>query len=70
MQAELEADLGYTKNDSKNKTTEQSQWHLVQNTAFGSGKIEIDVLRNHDGEFEPKIVPISSATLFTRVATP
>lgn len=58
MQAELEADLGYAKNDSKNKTTDNSRNGTSSKTLRSDlGEIEIDVPRDRDGEFEPKIVP-------------
>ncbi len=58
MQAELEADLGYAKNDSKNKTTENSRNGTSAKTLRSDpGEIEIDVPRDRVGEFEPKIVP-------------
>ena len=58
LQAELESDLGYAKNDSKNKATDNSRNGTSSKTLRSDlGEIEIDVPRDRDGEFEPKIVP-------------
>lgn len=58
MQAELEADLGYAKNDSENKTTDNSRNSSSPKTLRSEyGPIDIDVPRDRKSEFEPKIVP-------------
>jgi transposase-like protein len=56
MQAELEADLGYAKNDSKNKETNNSRnGNSTKTLQSEYGAINIDVPRDRKGEFEPKI---------------
>ncbi|MGI6452214.1 MAG: IS256 family transposase [Syntrophomonadaceae bacterium] len=58
LQAELEADLGYAKNDSENKATDNSRNGSSPKTLRSEyGPIDIDVPRDRKGEFEPKIVP-------------
>lgn len=58
MQAELEADLGYAKNDSENKATDNSRNGSSPKTLRSEyGPIDIDVPRDRKSEFEPKIVP-------------
>lgn len=58
MQAELEADLGYAKNDNGNKSTDNSRNGCSGKTLRSEyGEIDIDVPRDRKGEYEPKIVP-------------
>ena len=58
MQAELEEDLGYAKNDNGNKSTDNSRNGSSSKTLRSEyGEIDIDVPRDRKGEYEPKIVP-------------
>lgn len=58
MQAELEADLGYAKNDTQNKETDNSRNGSSPKTLRSEyGLIDIDVPRDRKSEYEPKIVP-------------
>ena len=58
LQAELETDLGYAKHDVKNKATDNSRNGSSSKTLRSDlGEIEVDIPRDRDGEFEPKIVP-------------
>src|SRR6056297_676885 len=58
MEAELEADLGYAKHDSENKKTSNSRNGSSSKTLRTEyGEVEIDVPRDRDSAFEPKIVP-------------
>jgi putative transposase len=58
LQAELEAELGYAKNDTENKATDNSRNGSSPKTLRSEyGPIDIDVPRDRKGEFEPKIVP-------------
>jgi len=58
MQAELEADLGYAKNDTENKATDNSRNGSSPKTLRSEyGAIDIEVPRDRKSEFEPKIVP-------------
>lgn len=58
MQAELEDELGYAKHDIDNKHTENSRNGSSSKTVRSDyGEIEIDVLRDRKGQYDPKIVP-------------
>lgn len=57
LESELEEDLGYSKYDYKNKSTDNSRNGYSQktmNTSFG--EMDIDVPRDRKGEFEPQII--------------
>lgn len=58
LEAEIEEKLGYPKDDTGNKNTDNSR------NGYGSkklksefGEIDIKIPRDRKGEFEPKIVP-------------
>lgn len=58
LQAELEEDLGYAKHDSENKATDNSRNGSSSKTLRSEfGPVQVDVPRDRNGEFEPKIVP-------------
>lgn len=58
LEAEIETQLGYAKNDSKNKTTDNSRNGYSTKTIKSEfGEIPIQVPRDRNGEFEPKIIP-------------
>jgi transposase-like protein len=58
LEAELETQLGYSKNDVKNKTTDNSRNGYNQKTIKSEfGEIPIQIPRDRNGEFEPKIIP-------------
>ncbi|EYE87138.1 transposase Mu, partial [Fervidicella metallireducens AeB] len=58
LQAELDTTLGYEKYDVKNKQTDNSRNGFSKKTIKTEfGEMEIDVPRDRNGEFEPKIVP-------------
>jgi putative transposase len=57
LEGELEEDLGYSKYDYKNKATDNSRngySSKTMNTSFG--EMDIDVPRDRNGEFEPRII--------------
>ena len=57
LDAELESELGYSKYDYKNKSTDNSRNGYSHKTVQGSlGEIEINVPRDRNGEFEPQLV--------------
>lgn len=57
LDAELEGELGYSKYDYKNKSTDNSRNGYSSKTVQGSfGEMEIDVPRDRNGEFEPQLV--------------
>jgi transposase-like protein len=58
MQAELTEQLGYEKNGTGDKLTENRRNGKSSKTLrTNQGAMEIEVLRDREGEFEPKIVP-------------
>jgi len=58
LQGELDETLGYEKYDIKNKQTDNSRNGYSKKTIKTElGEMEIDVPRDRNGEFEPKIVP-------------
>lgn len=58
LEAELDAKLGYTKNDSENKNTDNSRNGYTPKTLKSEfGEIEVKIPRDRKGEFKPQIVP-------------
>ena len=58
MQAELTEQLGYSKNESGEKETENRRNGKTSKTLrTDQGPMEIEVPRDRDGEFEPKVIP-------------
>jgi len=58
LEAELDESLGYGKYDSVTKTSENSRNGYSKKTIKTElGPVEINIPRDRDGEFEPKIVP-------------
>ena len=57
LDAELESELGYSKYDTGNKTTDNSRNGYSAKTVQGSmGEVTIDVPRDRKGEYEPELV--------------
>jgi len=57
LEAELEDSLGYAKNDSDNKQTENRRnGHSKKTVRSEYGEVELDIPRDREGEFEPTIV--------------
>lgn len=57
METEMDEHLGYSKYDYKNKKTEDSRNGFSPKTVTSSlGDISLDILRERNGEFEPRIV--------------
>lgn len=64
LESELEEELGYSRYDYKNKETDNSRNGFSKKTVHTSyGDMEIDVPRDRNGEFEPKIIPKYQNTL-------
>jgi transposase-like protein len=64
LDGELEDELGYTRYDYRNKDTDNSRNGFSQKTVRTSyGDMEIDVPRDRNGEFEPKIIAKHQNTL-------
>ena len=58
LEAEMDITLGYAKNDVQNKKTNNSRNGYTPKTVKTQmGPLELDIPRDRDGEFEPKIVP-------------
>ena len=57
LEAELDNELGYSKYDSKNKVTINSLNGHSKNTFRSDyGKLDVDIPRDREGDFEPSIV--------------
>lgn len=57
LEAEMDAKLGYSKYDYKNKNTDDSRNGYSCKTVTSSmGDIELDIPRDRKGEFEPQII--------------
>ena len=58
MEAELDATLGYEKNNKGNvETSNKRNGHSAKNLKSQYGEFQIDVPRDRNGEFEPKLIP-------------
>ena len=58
MEAELDATLGYEKNNKGNvETSNKRNGHSPKNLKSQYGEFQIDVSRDRNGEFEPKLIP-------------
>lgn len=57
LEAEMDEHLGYTKYDYRNKETEDSRnGHSPKTVTSSMGEIELDIPRDRQGDFEPRIV--------------
>lgn len=57
LEAELDDTLGYTKNDTENKETENRRnGHSKKTVRSEYGEMELEIPRDRDSEFEPAIV--------------
>ena len=64
LEGELDDELGYTKYDYRNKTSENSRNGYSKKTLKTSfGETEIKVPRDRDGEFDPQLVKKNQTTL-------
>ena len=58
LEAEMDVTLGYSKNEAKGKdTTNIRNGYSSKNLKTKYGNIEMDIPRDRNSEFEPKIVP-------------
>lgn len=58
MEAELDASLGYEKNQKGNLTTDNKRnGHSTKTLKSQYGEFQVDVPRDRNGEFEPKLIP-------------
>lgn len=57
LEAELDEELGYEPYDVKNKTTNNSRnGHSKKSLRTSMGKVEIDIPRDRNGDFEPQLI--------------
>ena len=58
MEAELDASLGYEKNQKGDAATSNKRnGHSPKTLKSQYGEFQIDVPRDREGEFEPKLIP-------------
>lgn len=64
LESELDFELGYEPYDVKNKNTSNSRnGHSKKTLRTSMGKVEIDVPRDRNGDFEPKILPKNQTSI-------
>lgn len=64
LEAELDEELGYEPYDYKNKATDNSRnGHSKKTLRTSMGKVELDVPRDRNGEFEPQILPKNQTSI-------
>lgn len=64
LESELDEELGYEPYDIKNKTTDNSRnGHSKKTLRTSMGKVEIDVPRDRNGDFEPKLLPKNQTSI-------
>ncbi len=69
LEEEMNHELGYSKYDYKNKQTDNSRkGHSKKSVKSKHGKIELDIPRDLNGEFEPLIIPKHQRTLTSDLA--
>ena len=57
LEVEIDEDLGYTKYDYHNKETDDSRnGYYPKNVKMTNGEIILDISRDRNGEFDPKVV--------------
>ena len=64
LESELDSALGYEPYDVKNKETDNSRnGHSKKTLRTSMGKVDIEVPRDRNGEFEPKILPKNQTSI-------
>ena len=64
LESELDSELGYEPYDVKNKETDNSRnGHSKKTLRTCMGKVDIEVPRDRNGEFEPKILPKNQTSI-------
>jgi len=57
LEAEMDSDLGYAKNDSENKNTDNRRnGHSKKTVRSEYGEVELEIPRDREGEFDPIVV--------------
>ena len=68
LESELDSELGYEPYDIKNKETDNSRnGHSKKTLRTSMGKVDIEVPRDRNGEFEPKILPKNQTSISLRI---
>ena len=64
LESELDSELGYEPYDVKNKNTDNSRnGHSKKTIRTSMGKVDIEVPRDRNGEFEPQILPKNQTSI-------
>ena len=64
LNSELDTELGYEPYDVKNKFTDNSRnGHSKKTLRTSMGKVDIEVSRDRNGDFEPKILPKNQTSI-------
>ena len=64
LESELDEELGYEPYDVKNKDTDNSRnGHSKKTLRTSMGKVELDIPRDRNGDFEPKILPKNQTSI-------
>lgn len=64
LESELDSEFGYEPYDVKNKETDNSRnGHSKKTLRTSMGKVDIEVPRDRNGEFEPKILPKNQTSI-------
>ena len=64
LESELDEELGYEPYDVKNKDTDNSRnGHSKKALRTSMGKVELDIPRDRNGDFEPKILPKNQTSI-------
>lgn len=64
LNSELDTELGYEPYDVKNKATDNSRnGHSKKTLRTSMGKVDIDIPRDRNGDFEPKILPKNQTSI-------
>jgi len=64
LESELDEELGYSKYDYRNKSTENSRnGHSKKTIKTSFGEAEIDIPRDRSGEFEPQLIRKNQTTI-------
>jgi len=69
LEEEMNHELGYSKYDYRSKQTKNSRnEHLKKTVKSKHGKVELDIPRDLNGDFEPVIIPKHQRTLTSDLA--
>jgi len=57
LEAEMDETLGYSKYESINNADNSRNGHYQNRVNTSLGEVELDVLRDREGSFEPQVIP-------------